>query len=835
MTVLSSDGLVLCGDEQRSSVLLDPAHPLNGIDFVEYRRDLLAPPPRRHVLQVTFLKPPPLPPAVTAANFTVIGGVRIVDLRVLDVEADPADSLALRLFIDREGDFSAYVLAMGQADIDLERSQARFSFKASCPSDLDCRPVADCPPTLLDEPALDYMAKDYQSFRRLLVDLIAERNPSWQERLSADLGMTLVELMAYAGDYLSYSQDAGPATEGFLDTCLHRISAARHARLVDYAMSNGRNASTFVHFTAVDGASEVLASGTRLTSRIGQPLRGDLAAPGTIVPLSADFDTDPALAQVIVFETQAETRIVGLHNEIRFHGWGDTQCCLAKGATHAFFYCIDAGGVLVPPDLRPGEYLLLEEIRSPETGAAPDADPRRRQVVRIETAEASEDAALTNVLTGGTALTPRLNPADPALPLLRITWTEADALRFPLCISAVTDQDVLVDPVSVARGNVAPADHGRTVTRDTAMGTIGFPDAGAGRWPLPSLALPDAPLTQTAAGPSVSLDVWSFGIPDPERWIAVPHLLDSGPFDQQFAAEIDNGGAAMLRFGDDQYGRRPSDAVRIAATYRIGNGTRGNCGWGTLIHAVAGGAAASAIEAVRQPVPARSGEEPESVEHVRQIAPEAFHALQFRAVTVADWEEMALRHPALAAAKASFHWTGSWHTVFLAVHPVDAGDLRRLPGGGAELQPDFAAAVKAHLGRFKLAGYDLNVRAATYVPLEIEIRLCVGTGHFRGDVLAEAGRVLSNRSFADGTRGFFHPLGFGFGAAVYLSRLYAAVEAIEGINSAEVLVFKRYWKMPGNDLARGRIEMGPFEIARLDNDRNFPENGVLRLTAVGGL
>jgi hypothetical protein len=29
--------------------------------------------------------------------------------------------------------------------------------------------------------------------------------------------------------------------------------------------------------------------------------------------------------------------------------------------------------------------------------------------------------------------------------------------------------------------------------------------------------------------------------------------------------------------------------------------------------------------------------------------------------------------------------------------------------------------------------------------------------------------------------------------------------------------------------------MGDFEIARLDNDPNFRENGVLRLTAVGGL
>ena len=64
-------------------------------------------------------------------------------------------------------------------------------------------------------------------------------------------------------------------------------------------------------------------------------------------------------------------------------------------------------------------------------------------------------------------------------------------------------------------------------------------------------------------------------------------------------------------------------------------------------------------------------------------------------------------------------------------------NLRRLPGGGTELQPDFALLIKAHLTRFKLAGYDLKIRAAIYVPLEIEIRICVGDGHFRGDVLAE--------------------------------------------------------------------------------------------------
>ena len=197
--------------------------------------------------------------------------------------------------------------------------------------------------------------------------------------------------------------------------------------------------------------------------------------------------------------------------------------------------------------------------------------------------------------------------------------------------------------------------------------------------------------------------------------------------------------------------------------------------------------------------------------------------------------EIALRHQDVAAAKASFRWTGSWHTVFMAIHPKDPANLRRLPGGGVELQPAFAQKMKVYLTRFKLAGYDLDIRAAIYVPLEIDIRLCVGDGHFRGDVLAEVARVLSNRAYADGTTGFFFPLRFGFGTSVYLSQLYAEVAAVEGVNSAEVTIFKRYWDPPRGELDKGVIAMSPFEIPRLDNDRNLAENGVLRLTAVGGL
>src|SRR3546814_7343487 len=80
---------------------------------------------------------------------------------------------------------------------------------------------------------------------------------------------------------------------------------------------------------------------------------------------------------------------------------------------------------------------------------------------------------------------------------------------------------------------------------------------------------------------------------------------------------------------------------------------------------------------------------------------------------------------------------------------------------------------------------DLLVRAAQYVPLEIAIEICVARGHFRGDVLEAVSKALA---------AFFAPTNFAFGQPVYLSRLYAAVEAVEGVDSAHVTNVERYWE-----------------------------------------
>lgn len=857
---IDASGLMWCRDDRRRGDVVNHPGALNGLDFVEYFEDDAAPPGQQHRIEATFLKPPPAALVGSPGSFAVSGGARIVGIAVLDVTAHAMEPLRLNVFVDQAGDFSTYLLSVTHADMDPQLAAAPFGFKASCPTDFDCRTETECPPDAPPEPLIDYLAKDYQSFRRLLLDLIPQRNPRWLERNPADLGMALVELFAYAGDHLSYFQDA-VATEAYLDTARHRISAKRHARLVDYRVHDGRNAWTFVQFEA-DGAG-VVPQGTQLLTRVARPLRGQPAAPGPVIaPGLLDFDGDAALQAVTVFETAARTTVDPDHNELRFHTWGDAQCCLARGATEAWLYGLPAGGGnqdAYRPQLAVGDYLLIEEVRGVVTGAPADADPAHRQVVRIEAVEDTEDPVYGVTLTDG-ALNLLGAPGDPALPLQRVVWRATDGLSFTACLSVDTPETGPIANLTVARGNVAPCDHGRTVIR-----SLEPPASSSGLNGVTELPLPDGPLTLQAAPAAPTFDadgrmvqgrhdlgadvrtvspaavlILAFPPAEIEIWTPVPDLLDSGAFDRHFVVDIDNDGGAVLRFGDDAYGARPLGAVAATARYRIGNGRAGNLGRGALVH-VATPSAADLVDPanpgapaapfpgilrVRQPLPARDGTEPETIEEVRQLAPRAFQAEQFRAVTEADYEKAALKLPEIAAAKATFRWTGSWHTVFVAAHPVSRDDLIVLPGGGAALTEPLRERLTAHLIGYKLAGYDLRVRAAQYVPLEIAIEICVARGHFRGDVLEAVSKALS---------GFFALTQFAFGQPVYLSRLYAAVEAVEGVDSAHVTVFKRYWEAANGEIGKGLIAMGDFEIARLDNDPNFRENGVLRLTAVGGL
>jgi hypothetical protein len=137
------------------------------------------------------------------------------------VDDDGRPTLDLRTPI--RGDFSQYLLHIDSSALDPYYAAARFSFKAGCPSTLDCAPAQPCPHPPGGGPAIDYLAKDFASFRAALLDYSALTYSRWAERDEPDLGIMLLELLSAAGDDLSYLQDR-IANEATLATATQRSS-----------------------------------------------------------------------------------------------------------------------------------------------------------------------------------------------------------------------------------------------------------------------------------------------------------------------------------------------------------------------------------------------------------------------------------------------------------------------------------------------------------------------------------------------------------------------------------------------------------------------------------
>jgi glycosyltransferase involved in cell wall biosynthesis len=151
-----------------------------------------------------------------------------------------------------------------------------------------------------------------------------------------------------------------------------------------------------------------------------------------------------------------------------------------------------------------------------------------------------------------------------------------------------------------------------------------------------------------------------------------------------------------------------------------------------------------------------------------------------------------------------------------------------------EADPALLAAIHRRLLRYRRIGHDLHVQSARLVPLLVEMHVCVRPHYLIGHVEAELLDVFSNRVLADGRKGFFHPDNLSFGDGIYLSRLVAAAQAVEGVQSVEVTRLERFGDGPNGEIERGVLPLGPLEVAQLDNDPSLPENGTFTLNMGGG-
>jgi len=831
----------------RKATLL--AHPtLTGIDFVAVHGDQVT-------LDVFFFHDASrIAPAVTAADFAITGedepAIPITGLALVPVDGREV----VQLTVARPGGFGRYwlTLALDTTQIDPFFARIEVDFKAACERKVDCAALPhECPPAEPDDIVVDPAARDFWSLRRALLDFASLRHPGWKDRLEADAGVMLVELLAATGDDLAYYQDR-VGREAQFGSASQRRSVRRHVRLVDYGLHDGLGARGHVAITSSVADWRTVRAGTPVWAS------GDGTAIGYEVGEHLD-DT---------FTTPVRSwRAHAGRNRLGAHVWDD-----------------DVPDLHAPHRPLPGACLPVGSTSLHLAGKHADRFVADEQVFLITEPPPDErDLPVRALLVTLTGVLLQVDPLAASPDVTRLTWREPTPVELDLAWTFVL-------------GNVAPVTAGITrrttfsiganlgglptaIERVGANQSIGFLHSLPTRGPTPTSAVPgdgiwrfleDQAVVRLGDDPREAIpEVALHEVASPtaialgQRWDWRPSLvgpnssesqdrhfvLDDGTWEraigfQRPGGEVVHrdyltGTGATIRFGDGELGRMPprgnaaaGQEIFYRATYRLGNGVRGNLPDGVLRHAdpttklsyAELGPDHAFIAAVTNPLPIAGGVEAETIAQARRDAPEEFRAVTYRAVRPEDFDDAARRLPWVQQAGTQFRWTGSWSTAFTAADP------RALP----ELPADQRRALGHHLDRFRMTGREVHVRPPRYADLELELAVCVEAHAYPADVVAGIVRALLGRRGLRPIAGFFDPDRFTFGTPLDRSELEVWVQRVPGVRAVKRIAIERRGWFPKRSFAEPYYTPGADEVIRVSGDPRHPDRGTLTILPEGG-
>ena len=809
----------VCPPSARPEKLFDPSTGVHGL-----RAALTTVGPPR-TLGVWLYQAPP--PALADPSLWTLdpptGGTR-VSITGAVVDPNPTPHVELTLAgLPEPARYRLLVEPPASVPFDPLRTWLPVRLRPECPDLGSCFTVEDPPPAPAPSPVLDYRARDWRGLRQALLEYLLARDPDADVSV-ADPTVTLIELFAHVGDLLNYRLDR-VATEAYLETARLRTSVKRHARLVDFALSDGAAAETFVHVALAPEAAPVAVT----TGSVAVDVAGsDLA-----FTLEHDLTATAALGEIPIYD------------------WGESACCLPAGSTECVLVRPSPADALGDTWLAPDD-LLVFEVVDPDDAARhldwahrgkpwpldatntkrfrPQLPSRTAQVVRIIEVEKLADPLL-----------------GPTLPLFRVHWRAEDKLLrdYPVGIDSGAGEP----EVTVARANLVTAHHGRLVdgppggtvaaripdwADETTTSPIEFSLVEAGspargrRIGGPGLAIAPARVPDRPEPVPHRLDV-SLRLPSD---LTVPatrlgSLLDAGPGEYSFVVDLEEEEPPILRFSTGPLGVVPPLGSVVSAAYEVGGGTRGNVPANALALLEENTSAPGlrpewqAVDgiAVRNPVAAVGGADPTPLDVVRRDAPEAFAVEPRRAVLPADHAEAAAGDPAVQRAMAQRSWSGSWPVIETVVDLEVAG----------KAADDARARLQAHLDDMRMLGTEVAVVSGRAVGLLIALEACLRAGFDPESVRADIVRLL--RPGTDESPGLFHPSRMALGSAVYLSAVVAAVAGLPSVDAVEVLEARRLSDPPGT--VRTVLTFAPDEVAVLDDDSAQPDRGLLDIRVKG--
>ena len=316
-------------------------------------------------------------------------------------------------------------------------------------------------------------------------------------------------------------------------------------------------------------------------------------------------------------------------------------------------------------------------------------------------------------------------------------------------------------------------------------GSLGFEAAllpqGSGE-PLQQRTLPESDVVAS------SLSLFTL---EQESWRKWSLKFDLDASDSRAKDFLLDAGRGVVTFGDGERGRVPPKDAPFFAAYQTTRAEAGNLDRGAVksladnLHNRAMVKRFDEVKArlteVTNSIPASGGSPPETLAETTLRALELMQT-QTRAVTLADYESLAMNTPgvrlARASARANLH---PGFPCYTATGVVTVIILPYLPSDKPFPSAGLRRAVAAYLTRRRVIGTRVEVVAPTYLEVTVRAQVKATLGTDKGSLQIRVREALER---------FFHPLwggpnasGWPFGRDVYRSEVLQTIDETTGVDN----------------------------------------------------
>ncbi|MDX8391065.1 MAG: baseplate J/gp47 family protein [Mariprofundaceae bacterium] len=276
---------------------------------------------------------------------------------------------------------------------------------------------------------------------------------------------------------------------------------------------------------------------------------------------------------------------------------------------------------------------------------------------------------------------------------------------------------------------------------------------------------------------------------DGRIWQQVSTLNNSATADAHYVVRMSEEGFLNISFGDGGHGRRlPSGNNNVRIGWRKGGGLDGNLAAGNLQKSVK---PHRLLSDIRQPIASAGGSDMESADALRDNAPASVLALE-RAVSLADFRHLAASHSSVWQASATMLPSG--------VSRYRKIEVAIVPSGGGRLSADVQTTLQDYLEQHAVPGCRVSVIEFERIPLLLEVDIQIISDAFDPQAVSDEVRASLLDALALQNVVLGQPL--------YLSRVYALVESVIGVENADCRIVPGITVIRGDDNILGDAGVG---------------------------